>query len=238
MKKNLFPFTAILMILTIGMAACAAKTSSGTSSTNSAQSASNTQSLPQAEKLLVGIFKLEGTGNAVTKQEASTLLPLWQAYDQVINSNTAAQAEINAVVSQIQGGLTSDQVKAISSMKLTGQDLFATLGSLGLTASEPNATGTPGASTSNLGAVAVSGGASSAGGLGGPGGAPAGAPPSGGPVGGEGGGFSGGIGDLQLSSTQQATLQAGQSQLGGTNLHMPEALLKALIELLQKRAQS
>jgi len=71
------------------------------------------------------------------------LVPLWQAYAQLTSSNTAAQAEIDAVVSQIQTTLTPAQVSAITALKLTRQDMVTEMSSLGLT-NGGGANGTPG----------------------------------------------------------------------------------------------
>ena len=65
--------------------------------------------------------------------QAAALVPLWQAYAQLTSSNTAAQAEIDAVVSQIQSTMTPQQVQAITAMKLTRQDLSHHDEHLGLT---------------------------------------------------------------------------------------------------------
>ena len=102
-----------------------------------------TQPLPLAESLLIGTLKLQGTGNAVNATQAAALVPLWQAYAQLTSSNTAAQAEIDAVVSQIQTTMTPAQVQAITAMKLTRQDMLTEMSSLGLT-NNGGANGTPG----------------------------------------------------------------------------------------------
>ena len=101
-----------------------------------------TQPLPLAESLLIGTLKLQGTSNAVNATQAAALVPLWQAYAQLTSSNTAAQAEIDAVVTQIQQTMTPAQVQAITAMKLTRQDMFTEMSSLGLT--NGGANGTPG----------------------------------------------------------------------------------------------
>ncbi|PJH74752.1 MAG: hypothetical protein CO064_10305, partial [Anaerolineae bacterium CG_4_9_14_0_8_um_filter_58_9] len=75
------------------------------------------------------------------------LLPLWQEYNELTRSDTAAQAEIDAVVAQIQETMTPQQVQAITDMKLTQQDEFSLMQELGLVTSRPNASGTPQASS-------------------------------------------------------------------------------------------
>jgi hypothetical protein len=76
--------------------------------------------LPASSQLALGTFRLEETGNAVTPEQAAALLPLWQAIQSgALQSNT----EINAVLKQIEGKMTSEQLQAIAAMQLTMEDL-------------------------------------------------------------------------------------------------------------------
>ena len=154
-KKFVLPLSAVIVVLAIVLVACGAKatataTTGGTTggsggfAANGTPGARNlTQPLPLAESLLIGTLKLQGTSNAVNATQAAALVPLWQAYAQLTGSNTAAQAEVDAVVTQIQQTLTPAQVQAITAMKLTRQDLFTEMSSLGLT-NGAGANGTPG----------------------------------------------------------------------------------------------
>jgi hypothetical protein len=233
MKKMLFPWLAVLLIGVLLLTACSAsKTSLSSSAGSSAPGGNNNQALPLAAQLAVGTLKLEGSSNAVDAKEAAELLPLWEAYSQITNSDSAAQAEIDGLVAQIKGTMSPAQISAISAMKLTLQDTFTTMGKLGFAPSSANgssATSTPRASSS----------ASGGGFAGGAGGPPSGGPAGGGgvpPAGSVGGtdlggtGF-GGLGTGQTSSTQAAP---SSTRAGG----IPPALLQALIDLLQKRSQS
>ena len=69
----------------------------------------------QAE-LIVGIFKLEGTDQAITTAQASELLPLWEAIKVLAASDTSAQEEVDAAARQIKETLTPAQLKAIAAM--------------------------------------------------------------------------------------------------------------------------
>jgi hypothetical protein len=221
-KKFVFPLAAVIVILVMVLVACGAKSSSTTSQTgNSNTTAANatpgarnfTQPLPLAESLVIGTFKLEGTANAITPTQATALVPLWQAYAQLTSSNTAAQAEIDAVIAQIQSTMTSQQVQAITAMKLTRQDLFTTESSLGLSNGfGGNGTGTPRAPGTN-------------GGGGGGGFFP------GGGGGGFGGGGAGGNGTTR--PTPNATQQALRAQFAN---RIPTPLMDALVSYLQKTA--
>jgi hypothetical protein len=220
MKKYIFPLTVTTVLLALVLVACGAKAStSGNSGNNSAfrgtPGARNlTQPLPLAESLLIGTFKLQGTSNAITPTEAAALVPLWQAYAQLTSSNTAAQAEIDAVISQIQSTMTSQQVQAITAMKLTRQDLVTTMSSLGLSNGfGGNGTVTPRAPSNNRNG-------------GGRGFFP----------GGDGGGFPGGPGAGGGSAarvTPNATQQALRAQFAN---RIPASLMNALVSYLQKTA--
>ena len=150
-KKFILPLAAVIVVLAIVLVACGAKATATTTAGGSGGFAANgtpgarnlTQPLPLAESLLIGTLKLQGTSNAVNATQAAALVPLWQAYAQLTSSNTAAQAEVDAVVTQIQQTLTPAQVQAITAMKLTRQDMFTEMSSLGLT-NGGGANGTPG----------------------------------------------------------------------------------------------
>jgi hypothetical protein len=76
--------------------------------------------VPASTQLALGILRLEGTPQAVTPAQAKTLLPLWQAFQ---GSALQNQTERNAVLKQIEGTLTAEQVKAIAHMQLTQDDM-------------------------------------------------------------------------------------------------------------------
>jgi hypothetical protein len=235
-KKFVLPLAAVILVLAIVLVACGAKSSattttggtiggSGAVAANGTPGARNlTQPLPLAESLLIGTIKLQGTSNAVDAKTAAALVPLWQAYAQLTSSNTAAQAEIDAVVTQIQQTMTPAQVQAITAMKLTRQDMTTTMSSLGLT--NGGANGTPGFSfTPRPGGA---GGGTRGGG-------------GGGFFAGGGGGFpaggAGGAGGTTGAArpTENATQVALRAQYAN---RIPTPLMNALITLLQKTAGS
>jgi hypothetical protein len=236
-KKSLLPLVAVIMILAVVLVACGAKASAATTTTSGTTGGSGgvtangtpaprnlTQPLPLAESLLIGTIKLQGTGNAVDAKTAAALVPLWQAYAQLTSSNTAAQAEIDAIVTQIQDTMTPQRIQAITDMKLTRQDLFAAESSLGLTNGfGGNGTGTPRAPGTGGGGGGFF-----------PGGGDAGGPPGGADRGG-GGGFGGGgtAGTGGTRPTPNATQQALRTQFAN---RIPTPLMNALIALLQKAA--
>lgn len=210
MKKT---FIVILILFTLVLASCGAS--------NAAQSSGNGNGnfsnapLPLAMQLVVGTFKLEGTSNAVTAEQAAKLIPLWQVYKDLSANSSAAPQEIQSLAEQIQSTMTPQQVQAITDLKLTRRDISQTMQDLGVaTLRAPNASGTPRAN----------------GGGGFPGG------------GGGGGGFPGGGqgGGQNLSPQQIATFQALRAKNGGSGNsgrfnQIPPALFDALIKLLQSK---
>ena len=76
--------------------------------------------LSPANQLALGTFLLEETADAVTPQQAKVVLPLWQAIQGGI---LQGNAEIEAVLGQIDRAMTSEQVAAIAARALTNEDL-------------------------------------------------------------------------------------------------------------------
>ena len=101
--KKLITIT-ILSVLAMVLTACGASADSSqsnsapstgnsdanTNSSNPAQVNGTPATGPTALQLAAGLLKLDGTSNAVTAQEATQLLPLWQSLQQ-IESTPAAQ---------------------------------------------------------------------------------------------------------------------------------------------------
>ena len=210
MKKLIF--VTIVISLILALTACGS-----TQSSNAAATTSITLSLEG--QLLVGTFKLENTTLAISSKQASTLLPLWETLESLASSNTAATQEIDAVVSQIENSMSTQQVSSITAMKLTQQDLAATAidtGSASSTASSTSKANTANASASQLqaGAGATAGGN----------------PPSD-----MGGGMPGGTDVKAAGQTQTGTTQAVSTQSAGTADQVSTAMIKALVELLQEK---
>ncbi len=227
MKKIVF---SVFVILMLTLTACG-------SASNGTQQAASTQqdgSLPIQEQVLIGTFKLEGTPQAVTAQQAAQLLPLWQVYKDLSGSDTAAQEEIDGLIQQIQDTMTPEQMQAIAAMNITRQDMFTVMQDQGIAQaggqSQRNGSRSNGQSGNGGGFVPPEGGPPGgfAGGFGGGGGG--------------GGGFNGGGGQGGRSFTpeQIATAQAARGGGGGSFgfNRIPSGLIDALIQLLQTKAGS
>lgn len=75
--------------------------------------------LPIETQLAFGTMQLEETDLAVTMEQAGELLPYWRVLQTLSQSDSAAEAEIDAVNKQIQNGMTDEQIAAIAAMTLT-----------------------------------------------------------------------------------------------------------------------
>lgn len=87
-------------------------------------------------RLLValGTLKLADTNNPITTEQAPQLLLLWQTLDNLTRSGTSAEAEVSALLAQIESTLTPEQIASINNMKLTQVELKAWAEANGITA--------------------------------------------------------------------------------------------------------
>ncbi len=209
----------ILTILTLILTACGSASSSTPQTDPSAQA----QTLPAATRLIVGTFKLEGTDQAVTAGQAKALLPLWQVYQDLLTSDTAAQEEIDALVEQAQETMTPEQTQAISALNLTQRDVFTLMQEKGLGMTQRSSS-SGGNSTGNRTNFEGGGFAPPEGGF------PAGGFPGGGPDGG--GGFPGG------NQTRNSSQSGTDTTTRPTQINPGTLLLDPLIKLLKQKAGS
>jgi hypothetical protein len=186
-------------------------------------------------QLLVGIYKLEGSDLAITKDQAMALFPLWsnlktllaqqtpsqpggqgqgmpQAQSTPDAGNNEAQNQIQEILKDIQQVLSAEQINQIGSLNLIRNDLSA------LMQANQISTATPFSPQGGMG-----------GGMGG------GQPPDGGsggaPTGGDASGGASGGTPPDMSSTPQAGQQMEQGE------QIQTELLDLLIRLLQQRSQ-
>jgi hypothetical protein len=143
MKAKILLLQNVFIVLSLILAGCGKNDNqSGNTSTSSDQSTS----LSDANQLLMGTLKLEGTNKAVNADEASQLLPLWQAYRSLSTSQTAAEAEVDGLLKQIQSAMSSAQIQAIKDMNLTNTEMMNLMQSMGGIGPQgtPNPNATPG----------------------------------------------------------------------------------------------
>jgi hypothetical protein len=137
-----------------------ATASSGSSSSSTSSAPLNgtpTAGLP-ALQLAAGMLKLAGTSNAVTSQEATQLLPLWQSLQQIESAMPqgggprpqgtpgapqpnptmmAMRQQVAAQIGVIENVMPPAQIQAIIAMSLTGQDIFTAFQQAGITMGGP-----------------------------------------------------------------------------------------------------
>ena len=92
--------------------------------------------------LAFGSLKLAESENPITIEQAPQMLMLWQALDNLTQSGTSAEAEVNALMSQIEELFTSEQVASINAMALTQVELQTWAQSNGITVGSGTGTGT------------------------------------------------------------------------------------------------
>jgi len=119
----------VLMIVAVGVMGCSelgepatptpAALGSDWGYTSAYLDTSYAEALPVMSQLMLGTFKLEETEDAVTPAQATTLLPLWQAFQ---GNTLRDNEERSAVLAQIEKAMTPEQLQAIAAMQLTRSD--------------------------------------------------------------------------------------------------------------------
>jgi hypothetical protein len=146
LSKKTFIIISILSMLFV-LVSCGSGSSSGAQSSSTNGNSSDLWSdveINQATELALGTMALDGTDNAVTPDQASTLITLWEAYTALAYDDTTAQAELDAVISGISAAMTDDQLAAIDAMHITAESIPAILETAMGDRMQPRTTGTPG----------------------------------------------------------------------------------------------
>jgi len=98
-------------------------------------------------QLALGTLKLEGTAQAITPEQAKTLLPLWQAMVALTGDQMAVPEEMDALDNQLLVAMTPEQLKAIDELQITSaavNEFYASKGIV-LPTLAPGVTRNPGA---------------------------------------------------------------------------------------------
>jgi hypothetical protein len=187
-------------------------------------------------QLMLGTLKLEDTELAIDGEQAQALTPLWKALRSLVSSDTAAEAEVAAVLEQIQATMAEDQVEAIATMRLTEDDIFSTMQELALSVSGLEAFGEGGGLR---GGEFPEGFTPPEGSIPDEGGRPGGGPEGGFNPGDGGGGFAGGLGQ-GLSPEQRETLRAERGAAGrpGIANRIGLFLMEPFIAILEAKADA
>ncbi|CAG1016512.1 hypothetical protein ANAEL_05662 [Anaerolineales bacterium] len=91
-------------------------------------------------QLAFGTLELNQGDLAISAEQAQALIPLWQGLRSTQQAGGSAQAEVSALLTQIESAMTPEQLQAIAAMKLTQPDMQAWATANGITMGS----GTPG----------------------------------------------------------------------------------------------
>ena len=141
MKKIFLP---LVFLFTLALAACSGTAAPAPTSGDVYVS----QNLPTdydgalavRNQLALGTLELNQGDLAVSAEQAQTLIPLWQGLRSTQQAGGSAQAEVSALLTQIESAMTPEQLQAIAAMKLTQPDMQAWATANGITMGS----GTPG----------------------------------------------------------------------------------------------
>lgn len=89
--------------------------------------------LSPALQLVVGTLMLEETDLALDAEMATTLIPYWQLYIALTESDSTAPEEFNALINDIEGLMTTDQINYIVGLELTQEGMLTVIDELGIT---------------------------------------------------------------------------------------------------------
>jgi hypothetical protein len=124
MKKSIFRIALFTLLAVSFIYACAPTVEATPTSLASAYlSIEYSDAANVRSQLAYGTLKLADTLNAITPDQAKTLIPLWQAVISLSGDTTTASEELTAVQDQITAAMTKDQLQAISEMKITNAGL-------------------------------------------------------------------------------------------------------------------
>jgi hypothetical protein len=129
-EMRLARYLVILLVASAILAGCSgAGSPAETPGTGAAGSAGSgflktdyENALPANMQLALGLFKLDDTSAPLTTEQAAALAPLWKAY-RSLTANEGSSREIAALILQIEGTLSENQLQEISAMQLTMEDL-------------------------------------------------------------------------------------------------------------------
>ena len=183
--------------------------------------------VPVLSQLMIGTLRLEGTDLAVDSAQAAELIPLWKALRSLTTSDTAAEAEIEAVINQIQGTMSANQIEEISAFEINPDDMRSIIQDLGIEFGPPEGfEGFDGEDFNPDQFRQQFGGGGPGGGRGGPFGG----------GGGQQGGFQGGGGDFDPEAFATQRAERGLEGFGDFGGRAGAFLFGPLIEMLEERA--
>ncbi len=117
-------FALLMLVALIALSACSSAPAPAATTTQDTYVSANLDTsyegaLSARNQLALGTLQLDGTPDAITAAQAKSLLTLWRALRGTTQSGASAQAEVSALLGQIEGALTTEQLAAIKALKLT-----------------------------------------------------------------------------------------------------------------------
>ena len=88
--------------------------------------------LSPALQLVVGTLMLEETDLALDAEMATTLIPYWKLYTTLTESDSTALEELDALVNEIEGLMTTEQINYIVGLELTQESMLTIIEELGI----------------------------------------------------------------------------------------------------------
>jgi len=132
MQKTTLLIT-ILLLLTLALSACGGSSASDeTTSTEASGTPMPGTGISDSMHLLLGILSLADSDAPLSAEQATAMLPLWKAVRSLGESDTAAQAEIEALYTQIRATLSQEQLELIDGMQFTMESMNSLAAELGL----------------------------------------------------------------------------------------------------------
>ncbi len=144
MKKIFLPLVFLFALL---LASCAGTAAPASTTSTDLYVSPNlpvdyADALAVRNQLALGTLELIQSDSAISAEQAQTLLPLWQALRSTQQAGGTAQAEVNALLTQIEAAMKPEQLQSIASMKLTFTNMQAWATANGITMGSGG--GTPG----------------------------------------------------------------------------------------------
>lgn len=138
MKKSIFRLALLTLLAAFFIYACAPTVeATPTSLASTYLSIEYSDAANVRSQLAYGTLKLADTPNAITSDQAKTLIPLWQAVISLSGDTTTASEELTAVQDQITAAMTTEQLRAIAGMQITNAGLNVFYAEYGITLPTP-----------------------------------------------------------------------------------------------------
>ena len=130
-----FAITLMVVLLAACAQAASLETTGDSAVTSAALDTPYEGTLDAAGQLALGTLQLEDSGNAVSRDQASDLLPLWQA---LRSGALQGDAETQAVLKQVDEMMTPEQLADIAAMQLTQADVQSWMQEHGMVVQDDN----------------------------------------------------------------------------------------------------